>query len=452
MATRTWLGGSDNHATTVVDWANGRPQSGDVLNIAAGGTIDFSGLTGDFSATIAGPLQVSGNVDLTNGPTRIGPAQSRFINSGTIDLANSKIDADLAGGGTFAITPVHDNAGVSTGAGTTEIGGTVQAGVTFELEGEDDFAANLIIDKPQSQQFLGLLEVRSSGGNSGKGSTGSDEITLKGLTATSYAFANNTLTLFDGPSEVTTLRLDSTLPLTVTQDTLPGVLPNVTLHFGNSVGTGTLPPISSTPPTPIPPLSSTPPTTTPPSSDLTVFDTTNNQPVAATGQAYTGPAHDLEYEYISITHDSLNITCVTPNWFIHSGSGDDAIAVSSGSNVLDGGTGSNFLTGGSGTDTFFVDDRVATADIWSTVAGFHAGDAATIWGVTPQDFGLAWVDGQGAAGFTGLTLHATASGRPTASLTLAGYSQADLGNGRLSVTFGADPASGSAYMSVHANN
>jgi hypothetical protein len=448
MATRRWLGGSDNHAATVVDWANGLPQSGDVLNISTGGTIDFSGLTGDFSATIAGPLQVSGNVDLSNGPTRIGPAQSRFINSGTIDLANSKIDADLAGGGTFAITPVHDNAGVSTGAGTTEIGGTVQAGVILELEGEDDSAANLIIDKPQSEQFLGLLEVRSSG----EGSTGSDEITLKGLTATSYAFANNTLTLLDGPSEVTTLRLDSTLPLTVTQDTPPGVLPNVTVHFGNSVGTGTIPPLSSTPPAATPPLYSTPPTTTQPSSDLAVFDTTNNQPVAAAGQAYTGPAHDLGYEYISITNDSLDITCVTPNWFIHSGSGDDAITVSSGSNVLDGGTGSNFLTGGSGTDTFFVDDRVATADIWSTVTGFHAGDAATIWGVTPQEFGLAWVDGQGVASFTGLTLHATAPGRPTASLTLAGYSQADLGNGRLSVTFGADPASGSSYMSVHANN
>jgi hypothetical protein len=452
MATRTWLGGSDNHATTGIDWANGLPQPGDVLNITNGGTIDFSDLAGDFSATIAGPLQVSGNVDLSNGPTRVGPAQSRFINSGTIDLANSQIDADLAGGGTFAITPVHDNAGVSIGAGTTEIGGTVQAGVTLELEGEDDFAANLVIDKPQSQQFLGLLEVRSSGGNSGKGSTGSDEITLKGLTATSYAFANNTLTLFDGPSQVTTLRLDSTLPLTVTQDTPHGVLPNVTLHFGNSVGTGTIPPLSSTPPPTTPPLPSTPPTTAPPSSDLALFDSTNNQPVAATGQAYTGPAHDLEYEYISVTSDNLNVATGTPNWFIHSGSGDDAIAVSSGINVLDGGTGSNFLTGSSGTDTFFVDDRVATADIWSTVVGFHAGDAATIWGVTPQDFGLAWVDGQGAAGFTGLTLHATAPGRPTASLTLAGYSQADLGNGRLSVTFGTDPASGSAYMSVHGNN
>src|ERR1700753_1179799 len=110
----------------------------------------------------------------------------------------------------------------------------------------------------------------------------------------------------------------------------------------------------------------------------------------------------------------------------HSGNGNDAIAASSGINVLDGGTGSNFLTGGSGADTFFVDDRVATTDIWGTVVGFHAGDAATIWGVTPQAFGLPWVDGQGAAGFTGLTLHAAAAGRATASLTLTGYSQADL--------------------------
>jgi hypothetical protein len=103
-------------------------------------------------------------------------------------------------------------------------------------------------------------------------------------------------------------------------------------------------------------------------------------------------------------------------------------------------------------DTFFVDDRAATADIWSTVAGFHAGDAATIWGVTQQDFTLAFVDGQGAAGFTGLTLHATASGKPTASLTLAGYSQADTANGRLSVSFGTDPASGSAFMFIHGNS
>jgi len=137
--------------------------------------------------------------------------------------------------------------------------------------------------------------------------------------------------------------------------------------------------------------------------------------------------------------------------FLRSGSGDDALVASSGTNVLDGGTGSNFLTGGTGTDTFFVDDRGAPADIWSTVNNFHAGDSATIWGVTPADFNIAWVGGQGAAGYTGLTLHATATGKPTASLTLVGFSQSDLTNGRLSVTFATDAASGSPYMYIHDN-
>jgi Ca2+-binding RTX toxin-like protein len=117
---------------------------------------------------------------------------------------------------------------------------------------------------------------------------------------------------------------------------------------------------------------------------------------------------------------------------------------------LDGGTGSNFLTGGSGTDTFFVDDRNAPADIWSTVNNFHEGDSATIWGVTPQDHTLDWVDGQGAAGYTGLTLHAMAPGLPTASLTLVGFTQSDLKDGRLSYSFGS--SNGSSYMYVHDNS
>ncbi len=130
----------------------------------------------------------------------------------------------------------------------------------------------------------------------------------------------------------------------------------------------------------------------------------------------------------------------------------DAIAVSSGTNVLDGGTGSNFLSGGSGTDTFYVDERQSTAATWSTAANFHAGDAATLWGLTSQDFSFAWADGQGATGYTGLTLHATAEGRPTTSLTLVGYTQADLTNGRLSVSLGTEPSSGSAYMYIAANS
>ena len=80
-------------------------------------------------------------------------------------------------------------------------------------------------------------------------------------------------------------------------------------------------------------------------------------PCRRLGNRTAGPVSGIQYDYINITSDSLNISASTPNWFIHSGSGNDAIAASSGINVLDGGTGSNFLTGGSGTDTFFVDDR-----------------------------------------------------------------------------------------------
>jgi Ca2+-binding RTX toxin-like protein len=125
------------------------------------------------------------------------------------------------------------------------------------------------------------------------------------------------------------------------------------------------------------------------------------------------------------------------------------LAANSGINVLDGGTSSNFLTGGSGSDTFFVDDRSATADIWSTMSNFHSGDAATIFGVTPSSFALNWADGQGATGYTGLTLHATEAGQPTASLTLVGLTTADLSNGRLSVSYGT--TGGSPYAYVHAN-
>jgi len=188
----------------------------------------------------------------------------------------------------------------------------------------------------------------------------------------------------------------------------------------------------------------------PPPMGIAALDTTTGQSIIPAVQAYAGPVAGLTSEYITTTSDSLNITTTTPGWFIHTGNGNDAIAVAGGTNVVDGGGGSNFLTGGSGMDTFFVDDRSASADIWSTVSGFHVGDAATIWGVAPQDFSLTWVDGQGAAGYTGLTLHVTASGQPTASLTVAGYTSADLNDGRLSVSFGT--VGGSAYMYVHGNS
>ncbi len=188
---------------------------------------------------------------------------------------------------------------------------------------------------------------------------------------------------------------------------------------------------------------------TPASSAAAAFSETINGAVAdPVGISYSGPVAGVYYELLALTPENINVTAHSPGCFIHTGSGTDAIQASSGTNVLDGGTGSNFLTGGTGTDTFFVDARGATADTWSTVANFHSGDAATLWGVsaaTPAQ----WFDSQGAAGYTGLTLHAGAAGGPTASITLAGFSAADLTNGKITASFGQDTASGSSYLYLH---
>lgn len=192
---------------------------------------------------------------------------------------------------------------------------------------------------------------------------------------------------------------------------------------------------------------------TTPAATVSIYDTTTGAAVPdRLSQPYSGPVSGIEHQYINLTPDSINVTTSAPNWFIHSGAGDDAINVRSGNgtNVLDGGTGSNFLVGGTGSDTFFVDDRGATTDIWSSVIGFHSGDAATVYGVTPSSFAFDWENNQGAAGATGLTLHATATGKPTASLTLAGFNTGDLSSGRLTTSFGHDAGSNSDYLYVKA--
>lgn len=185
--------------------------------------------------------------------------------------------------------------------------------------------------------------------------------------------------------------------------------------------------------------------------DLVVFNNTLSRFVTPAVRFYDGPVPALEKEFIDFTPDNLTMFTSGPNWFLHSGSGDDAIAVSGGTNVLDGGTGSNFLTGAGGQDTFFVDARGAPGPIWSTVNQFGPGDAATLWGISETDFAINWVDGQGAGGFTGLTLHATAPGQPNVSLTLVGFDIKAKDSGALGIVFGIEPVSGSSYMYIVAN-
>ena len=197
-----------------------------------------------------------------------------------------------------------------------------------------------------------------------------------------------------------------------------------------------------------------------PSTDnFAITDTTSSQSYAANGTLYKGQVPGLQDQIIMATPDNINVAALKPNVFIHTGSGNDAIDVSEagGSNVLDGSTGSNFLVGGvnpiEGDDTFYIDDRNPSADIWSTIKNFHSGDNATIWGITPADFNIVTLDGQGAVGNTGLTWQITAAGKPNANITLAEYTSADLADGKLTVSFGTSPDTpglpGSPYMLIH---
>jgi hypothetical protein len=407
---------------------------GGAAHLIVGGGPEIGG-GGGGSLTVVNGITATSN---DPGGAIVGGPNST-ITSPTLTLAAGGI---IGGGGDFEITNFVNNGMIQAdGAdfalgGLTVGGGTITGTGSIEIDGPSTFqlgsttsqnvrvvtaatdTASLILDNPAT--FTGAIDLSNAGTHL--------NLFLKGETPTgaTYDEAAHILTITGATGTLKSIPLTSngTVFFAATSSTLPG--------YGE---------IS---------ISPTPTPTPTPTPGLAVVDTTSGATIPAVADAYTGPVAGLQQQYINITSDNLNISTSTPNWFIHSGSGVDAIAVSSGTNVIDGGTNSNFLTGGTGTDTFFVDDRSPAADIWSTVANFGSGDSATIWGVTAADFNLAWADGQGAAGATGLTLHATAAGKPTASLTLEGYTQADLTNGRLGVSFGQDAGSGSSFMYVHA--
>lgn len=193
------------------------------------------------------------------------------------------------------------------------------------------------------------------------------------------------------------------------------------------------------------------------SANFTITDQTTGQQTFSNGDTYSGPVQGLGQQLTLVTPNNLNITAAVPNSFIRSGSGNDAIDVSrvNGNNVLDGSSGSSFLTGGTGNDTFFLDDRALASDAYSTVVGFRAGDNITVFGVDAMSFQLTTQDNQGAAGAKGLAYTFTGAGKPNATVVIAGFSSTDLANGRLTASYGANPAtagvpgSGGSYFNIH---
>jgi len=198
-----------------------------------------------------------------------------------------------------------------------------------------------------------------------------------------------------------------------------------------------------------------------------IYDATTKVSSTSPGTPYSGSVYGLVDQYINATAtDTLAVAAGVPDTFIRignqGGTGEAAIDVShvGGTNVLDGEYGSDFLVGGTGPfsfDTFFVEDAAfsqANSSVWSTVVNFHPGDAATIFGITQNGFSLSWADGQGAAGYTGLTLHVSAPGAPTASLTLSGLTTANLPGGSdptLTMNYGTETG-GTPYLYIQAHS
>lgn len=195
------------------------------------------------------------------------------------------------------------------------------------------------------------------------------------------------------------------------------------------------------------------------SANFTITDQTTGQQNFISGDGYSGPVQGLGQQLNLVTPDNLNVTASVPNVFIRTGSGNDAIDVSKagGNNVLDGASGSSFLTGGTGNDTFFLDGRNLASDVYSTVVNFHAGDNVTVFGVDAANFTLATQDNKGAVNAKGVAFTFSSAGKPNATVVIAGFSSADLTNGRLTTSYGANPAtpgvagSGGLYFNIHGN-
>jgi len=412
----------------------------------AGGTLSTGGLT-----LLAGGLLMGGI-----SPTDSGPSTGRVVVNGTV-ANNGQIVSEgpgmafrgaLSGTGqiTFnriAVLPGFDTPVPPAVAGTLEVN-NVGAGQTVTMIGND----TLILDNPAG--FAGTVA----------GFAASDKIVVNSSAAVTnvrYAAGASgvgTLTLNSGATVLGTLALAGSFAGQAFKVAAGTAANSYDLTVAAAPPDVATPPATVTPPPVVTPpaVVTPPPVATPPeTARFLLANMTTGTSSGAAGETYSGPVVGLQHQYITVSTDNLNITAMAPNSFIHSGSGSDAIDVSrgGGNNVLDGSTGSNFLVGGAGKDTFFVDDRSAAADIWSTVANFHSGDDATIFGVTPSSFALDWQDGEGAGSSKGLTLHATAPGKPIASITLAGYTKADLGNGRLGVSFGNDQGAAGPYVYIH---
>ncbi|HEY0185025.1 MAG TPA: hypothetical protein VGC09_19665 [Rhodopila sp.] len=384
-----------------VDVTEGRDYSTtNTLTVLAGGLLNLQ--AGTFA---------SGGIDINGGVVQgSGVIASGVTNDGTLTAVGGLMNVTSGLTGTGVVKFDFDQqAGTVSATGTMLHVNAVGSGQTFLMNGDD------ILSFGAPSEFAGTISAKAG-----------DTLALPGVTITNATLTGQTLVLQNAGQTVASWQL-------------AGSYAGDTFDVSNVSG-GSVIKIGVVPPP-----------------NFAVQDTTTGTASMTSGTPYSGPVSGLQNEYVNITTDSLIITATAPNAFIHTGFGNDAIDVSrvNGANVLDGGGGANMLIGGSGNDTFFVDSPATTGSVASTIVNFHSGDNATIFGVDPAHYDMSVTDAVGAPGYQGVAIgFGTPGGGPSAFMVLAGYTSADLSNGRLIGSFAtaADPSGGAGtpYFVIHA--
>lgn len=152
-------------------------------------------------ANLAPGAQLDTGFEVKEGSTLVvhgGAGSSLHAGNSVIPGAQVVIDVPLLGQGTVTVSGGGlPNEDYEPKPGTLELGGPVGAGETVDLN-----IGTVLIDRPL--EFAGTLNVRAEEA----GGMGKQEVLLRGLTASSYAFddATHRLTLYGGDAVLDTIQ------------------------------------------------------------------------------------------------------------------------------------------------------------------------------------------------------------------------------------------------------
>ena len=389
------------------------------LNIASTGFRTGVVITQDASLTVSGLLTL-GNLqtylNIEGGTLSVGSLdnQGRISGAGLININNlsSSMQVIYNSGGLLKVQGAWDSAGfmIMNNTDVLELSSSV-SGAKFHaiFANASTSGGKLIIDTPNSFAPF-VISGNNSSGSSISGASLASLIELEGVSATGVQYdpMKSILTVYQSGGQDLSYRV-------------MGSLTNLTPIYSSDGNGGSL--IAFAP---------------------QFYDNTGGVLKMVTPEIYVGPVKGLVYQFIS-NIDNAVISAASVNSFIKLSSTNSigkAVNGNGATHVIDGGVGSTFITGGTGHsgDTFFLDGR-APGVSWSTIADFNfGGDQATIWGfikgVSAVNTNFSNPNGEGAAGYTGVTLHFdnllpdgqfTGTNPNLNSITLSGHTLTELG-------------------------